>query len=194
MGIHSVNELEHQKSRGVFLDRDGVINRAVVRDGKPYSPATLKELEILPDASSALADLKGCGFLLLVITNQPDVGRGLQQRDVVEGINQTLASALPLDAVLVCYHSDEDACDCRKPRPGMLLRAARDWDLDLARSFMIGDRWRDIEAGHNAGCITVLIDRDYQEVAPASPPHVRVKSLREAADWILKSVAQGVGL
>jgi D-glycero-D-manno-heptose 1,7-bisphosphate phosphatase len=176
------------------LDRDGVINRAVVRDGKPYPPATLEELEILPDASSALSDLKGCGFRLLVITNQPDVGRGLQQRDVVEGMHQILASALPLDAVFVCYHSDEDACDCRKPRPGMLLRAARDWDLDLARSFVIGDRWRDIEAGHNAGCITILIDRDYQEVAPASPPDVRVKSLREAADWILRSLAQGVGL
>ncbi len=189
-----MTELSHQKLRGVFLDRDGVINRAVVRDGKPHPPATLEELEILPDASSALSDLKDCGFLLLVITNQPDVGRGLQQRDVVERMNQILVSALPLDAVFVCYHSDDDACDCRKPRPGLLVRAARDWDLDLARSFVIGDRWRDIEAGHNAGCITVLIDRDYKEPAPACQPDVRVKSLREAADWILRSAAQGGGL
>jgi D-glycero-D-manno-heptose 1,7-bisphosphate phosphatase len=178
----------------VFLDRDGVINRAVVRDGKPCSPANIEELEILPDASSALLDLKDCGFILLVITNQPDVGRGLQQREVVEEMNQIVASALPLDAIFVCYHSDEDACDCRKPRPGLLLRAARDWNLNLAQSFMIGDRWRDIEAGHNAGCTTVLIDRDYQEPAPACQPDVRVKSLREAADWILESAAQGGGL
>ena len=189
-----MTDLPHQKQRGVFLDRDGVINRAVVRDGKPYSPATLEELEILPDAPSALADLKGRGFILLVITNQPDVGRGLQPREVVERMNQVLASSLPLDAVFVCYHSDEDACDCRKPRPGLLLRAARDWDLDLARSFVIGDRWRDIEAGHNAGCLTIWIDRDYQEPPPACPPNARVKSLREAADWILRSAAQEGGL
>ena len=148
----------------------------------------------MPDASSALSDLKHSGFLLLVVTNQPDVGRGLQQRDVVERMNQTLASALPLDGVFVCYHSDADACDCRKPRPGLLVRAARDWNLDLARSFMIGDRWRDIEAGHNAGCTTILLDCDYQETPPAFEPDVRVKSLREAADWILRSAAQGDGL
>jgi D-glycero-D-manno-heptose 1,7-bisphosphate phosphatase len=194
VGIHKVTELSRQKRRGVFLDRDGVINRAVVRDGKPHPPATVEELEILPDASSALSDLKNSGFLLLVITNQPDVGRGLQQREVVERMNQILASALPLDAVFVCYHTDDDACDCRKPRPGMLVRAAREWDLDLARSFMVGDRWRDIEAGHNAGCLTVLIDRNYQEIGPACQPDVRVKSLREAADWILRPAAQGGGL
>jgi D-glycero-D-manno-heptose 1,7-bisphosphate phosphatase len=135
--------------------------------------------------------LKRFGFLLLVVTNQPDVARGLQKRDVVEQMNQTLASALPLDGVFVCYHSDDDACDCRKPRPGLLIRAARDWDLDLMRSFMVGDRWRDVEAGHNAGCITIFIDRDYQEAAPGCEPDVRVKSLREAADWILRSAAQG---
>jgi D-glycero-D-manno-heptose 1,7-bisphosphate phosphatase len=106
-------------------------------------------------------------------------------------MNQTLASALPLDGVFVCYHSDDDACDCRKPRPVLLVRAARDWNLDLARSFMIGDRWRDIEAGHNAGCTTLLIDRDYKETAPACPPDVRVRSLREAADWILRTAAKG---
>jgi D-glycero-D-manno-heptose 1,7-bisphosphate phosphatase len=102
-------------------------------------------------------------------------------------MNRFLASALPLDGVFVCYHSDEDACDCRKPLPGLLVRAARDRGLDLARSFVIGDRWRDIEAGHNAGCVTILIDRAYKEKAPACEPDVRVKSLREAADWILMS-------
>jgi D-glycero-D-manno-heptose 1,7-bisphosphate phosphatase len=178
----------NQKLRAVFLDRDGVINRAIVRDGRPYPPATLEELEILPDASSALADLKDGGFLLLLITNQPDVARGLQRREVVGQINQVLASALPLDGVFVCYHSDNEVCDCRKPRPGLLEQAGRDRGIDLARSFVVGDRWRDIDAGHNAGCTTVLIDRDYKERAPAHQPDARVKSLREAADWILRSV------
>jgi D-glycero-D-manno-heptose 1,7-bisphosphate phosphatase len=194
VGIHKAAELSDRKLRAVFLDRDGVINRAVVRDGKPYAPATLEELEILPGASSALSDLKDCGFLLLVITNQPDVGRGLQQREVAERMNQFLTSALPLDGVFVCYHSDDDACDCRKPRPGLLLRAARERDLDLARSFVIGDRWRDIEAGHNAGCTTILIDRGYKETPPLCQPDVSVKSLREAADWVVTSASQGGGL
>ena len=144
--------------RAVFLDRDGVINRAIVREGKPYPPATLEELQILPDASSALADLKDGGYLLLLITNQPDVGRGRQRREVVEQMNQALASALPLDGVFVCYHSDHDACHCRKPQPGLFVQAAVDWEIDLARSFVIGDRWRDIDAGYNAGCTTILID------------------------------------
>jgi D-glycero-D-manno-heptose 1,7-bisphosphate phosphatase len=183
----------NQKLRAVFLDRDGVINRAIVREGRPYPPATLEELEILPDASSALADLKNCGFLLLLITNQPDVSRGRQRREVVEQMNQVLASVLPLDGVFVCYHSDSDACDCRKPQPGLLVQAARDREIDLARSFVIGDRWRDIDAGHNAGCTTILIDRDYQERAPAHEPDVRVKSLREAADWILRPAPQEDG-
>jgi D-glycero-D-manno-heptose 1,7-bisphosphate phosphatase len=178
----------------VFLDRDGVINRAMLQDGRPYPPATFEELEILPDVSSALSDLKDCGFLLVVITNQPDVGRGLQQRDVAERMNQMLTSALPLDAVFVCYHSDSDQCDCRKPRPGLLLRAANEREIDLARSFVIGDRWRDIDAGHNAGCITILIDRGYKERGPARQPDARVKSLREAADWILRSARQESGL
>ena len=186
--------LPNQKLRAVFLDRDGVINRAVVRDGRPYPPATLEELEIMPDASSALADLKDGGFVLLLVTNQPDVGRGRQRREVVEQMNQVLSSVLPLDGAFVCYHSDQDACDCRKPQPGLLVRAARAQEIDLARSFVIGDRWRDIDAGHNAGCTTILIDRDYQERSPVHEPEVRVKSLREAADWILRSAPPEDGL
>ena len=177
--------------RAVFLDRDGVINRAVVQDGRPYSPASLEELEILSDAPAALADLKGRGFLLIVVTNQPDVARGKQRRETVEQINQVLASSLGLDRILVCYHSGEDECDCRKPLPGLLLRAARDHGIDLRQSFMVGDRWRDIDAGHNAGCKTVLVDHRYQERGPTREPDARVKSLREAADWIVRSVSKG---
>jgi D-glycero-D-manno-heptose 1,7-bisphosphate phosphatase len=179
VGIGAVN-------RAVFLDRDGVLNRAVVRGGKPYPPSSLTELEILPGVAEALTDLKQRGFLLLVITNQPDVARGTQTREAVEELHRALARALPLDGFFVCYHDDKDDCVCRKPRPGLLLEAAWLCAIDLSRSFLIGDRWRDIEAGSNAGCATVLIDYGYAERAPAKEPQARVKSLRQAADWILR--------
>ena len=169
-----------------------MINRAIVREGRPYPPAGPAELEILPGVAKALAELKQRGFLLFVVTNQPDVGRGTQRREIVELMHQTLAAASSLDNILSCYHSGEEACDCRKPLPGLLLKAARDYGIDLAQSFMVGDRWRDVEAGRNAGCKTILLDLAYQERGPAREPDVRVKSLREAAGWILESLAAGV--
>jgi len=176
-----------KRFRAVFLDRDGVVNRAVIRDGKPFPPASLEELEITPGTESALQDLKKRGFKLIIVTNQPDVARGLTSQAAVEKINQALATSLSLDDVFVCYHSDENNCDCRKPKPGMLLEAAQKHNIDLSRSYMVGDRWRDIDAGHNAGCKTILVDSGYNERAPARPPEARVRSLREAADWILQS-------
>jgi D-sedoheptulose 7-phosphate isomerase len=176
--------------RAVFLDRDGVIVRALVRDGKPFPPASLEAVEVLPEVPAALRRLKDRGFELLVVTNQPDVARGTLDRDTVERIHAKLASSLPLDEILVCYHSDEDRCPCRKPKPGLLLDAGQKRGLDLTASFMVGDRWRDVEAGHNAGCKTILIDYGYQEKAPAQPPHVRVASLSEAADWIIEHSSQ----
>ncbi len=171
----------------VFLDRDGVINRAVVRDGKSFPPSGVKELELLPEVASSLHDLKAHGFALFVITNQPDVSRGTQTRNAVEAIHQALVASLPIDDIFVCYHDDADGCTCRKPNPGMLLEAQRKHNIDLSRSFMVGDRWRDIDAGHAAGCKTVLIDYGYRERKPAQPPEATVRSLREAADWILCS-------
>jgi D-glycero-D-manno-heptose 1,7-bisphosphate phosphatase len=170
----------------VFLDRDGVINRALVRNGRPYPPASIKEFEILPGVAEACAKLKQAGFLLVVATNQPDVGRGTMRLETVETIHAHLRRELPVDRVEVCYHPGQGAseCDCRKPRPGMLLRAARELGIDLRRSFMVGDRWRDIDCGHAAGCTTILIDYAYDE-ALRQPPDHRVKSLREAADMIL---------
>jgi D-glycero-D-manno-heptose 1,7-bisphosphate phosphatase len=147
----------------------------------------MKELELLPDVASSLHDLKAHGFALFVITNQPDVSRGTQTRDAVEAIHRELASSLPIDDIFVCYHDDADHCACRKPNPGMLLEAQRKHNIDLSRSFVIGDRWRDIDAGHAAGCKTVLIDYGYRERKPARPPEATVRSLREAADWILCS-------
>jgi D-glycero-D-manno-heptose 1,7-bisphosphate phosphatase len=173
-------------AHAVFLDRDGVINRALVRDGRPYPPSTLAEFEILPGVAEACARLKQSGFLLVVATNQPDVGRGTMSRDTVESLHASLCRALPLDRVEVCYHPGKGAseCDCRKPKPGMLLRAARELNIDLQRSFMVGDRWRDIDCGHAAGCTTFLVDYGYAEPL-RRPPDRRVKSLAEAADVIL---------
>jgi len=169
----------------VFLDRDGVLNRALVRDGKPFPPSSPQELELMPGVALSLLDLKARGFALFVISNQPDVARGTLTRQAVQSIHQTLLSALPIDDIFVCYHDDADHCACRKPLPGLLLEAQRKHNIDLSRSFVVGDRWRDIDAGHNAGCKTVLIDYGYNERKPARPPDATVRSLREAADWIL---------
>jgi D-glycero-D-manno-heptose 1,7-bisphosphate phosphatase len=179
------------KSRAVFLDRDGVINRVVVREGKPFPPATLQELEILPGVPEALHQLKQHGYKLVVVTNQPDVRRGTQSQATVEAMHQALSARLPLDDILVCYHTDQDKCDCRKPLPGMLLEAARKHNIDMATSFMVGDRWRDIEAGYNAGCRTILIDYGYSERPPDHASDFRARSLHEAADWILCSTPIG---
>lgn len=170
-------------ARAVFLDRDGVLNRTVVRAGKPYPPATLDEVEFLPGVRPALERLRQAGFLLVVVTNQPDVGRGVTPKEVVDAINARLRQELPLDDVRVCYEGDE-GCPNRKPNPGMLLAAAAEHGIDLADSFMVGDRWRDVEAGRRAGCAAVFIDYGYQEQQPDSPDHV-CSSLAEAADWIL---------
>lgn len=172
-----------ERPRAVFLDRDGVINRTVLRAGKPHPPATVEEVEVLPGVPEALSRLRDKGFRLIVVTNQPDVARGTQSRGVVEAINAALRASLPLDEFRVCYHDDKDGCACRKPAPGMLLEAAREGGLDLAASYMVGDRWRDIEAGERAGCRTIFIDHGYRETQPRRF-HAKVQSLAEAADWI----------
>jgi len=189
VGVHGGDAV---RNKAVFLDRDGVLNQAVVRNGKPYPPANAAELVLAPDAKAALRELKAQGFLLLVVTNQPDVAKGITTRATVEEINQKLASELPVDDVFVCYHQDKDQCDCRKPRPGMILEGARKHNVDLAESFMVGDRWRDVEAGQNAGCRAVFIDGGYEEQQPARPADARVHSLKEAADWILEACRKGV--
>jgi D-glycero-D-manno-heptose 1,7-bisphosphate phosphatase len=170
--------------QAVFLDRDGVINRAEVREGKPYPPANLLAMEILPGVPAALQALHAAGWMLIVVTNQPDVARGTTPRAVVEAINTHLDQTLPIDEFRTCYHDSGDGCDCRKPLPGALLAAASEHDIDLGRSFMVGDRWRDVEAGQRAGCKTVFIDYGYAEKQPESCDY-KVQSLQEAATIIL---------
>lgn len=173
--------------RAIFLDRDGVLNEVIVRNGKPYPPAGMADLRIPEGTADALAKLKRGDFLLVVVSNQPDVARGTQKREVVEEMARRLCAVLPLDEVFTCYHDDSDDCACRKPRPGLILDAAKKYRVDLSRSYVVGDRWRDIQAGTTAGCKTIWIDRGYTEAAPASRPDVRVASLDEAVEWILRN-------
>lgn len=168
--------------RAVFLDRDGVINRALVRDGKPYPPASAEDVEILPGVPEALRRLRAAGYRLIVVTNQPDIARGSATAASIEAINERLRQTLPLDEIRVCPHDDTDNCDCRKPKPGLLLQPPAH---DMAASVIVGDRWRDISAGLSAGCgATILIDYGYSETLPDEPT-IRVGSLTEAADWWL---------
>jgi D-glycero-D-manno-heptose 1,7-bisphosphate phosphatase len=174
--------------RAVFLDRDGVLNQVVRRNGRPHPPASHDELQHLPGIPEALHNLKAAGFRLLVVTNQPDVGKGIQRREVVEEMHDHLRRRLPIDDVKVCYHVDADGCACRKPRPGMLLQAAREWGVSLRRSYMVGDRWRDVEAGRAAGCTTVFLQCHYDEKQP-DHPDLCAASLWEASTLILAAEA-----
>jgi D-glycero-D-manno-heptose 1,7-bisphosphate phosphatase len=171
--------------RAIFLDRDGVLNQAIVREGKPYPPDSVAELQLVPGIED-LERLKKLGFLLIVVTNQPDVARGKQSRAAVEGIHQFLGVRLPIDIFETCYHDDVDNCLCRKPKPGLLTQAADEYGIDLSGSYMVGDRWRDVDAGAAAGCRTIWIDYGYRERGPTAPPDARVANVCEAVRWIEK--------
>lgn len=178
------------QARAVFLDRDGVINRATIRNGIPHSPSRVEQLEILPGVKEALLRLRAAGFRLVVVTNQPDVARGRMSRESVESVNAVLSSNLAIDEFRVCFHDDADDCRCRKPRHGMITDAARDAGINIADSYLVGDRWRDIEAGKAAGCATILVDAGHSGDL-LSDPDIRVASLSEAADWILARAPAG---
>jgi D-glycero-D-manno-heptose 1,7-bisphosphate phosphatase len=178
-----------QRRAAVFLDRDGVLNRTTVRDGTPYPPMTMDEVEILPGVREALERLANAGLALIVVTNQPDVARGVQSRETVEQINAYIARQLPmLTAFYVCFHDNADGCNCRKPGPGMLMQAAADHRIDLSQSFMVGDRWSDIVAGAAVGCKTFLLDVPYSQCHRCTPTHV-VADLTDAAERILRSLS-----
>ena len=171
--------------KAVFLDRDGVINRPLIHDGLPYPPNSLDELEILPGVYESLRILGECGFLLIVVTNQPDVGRGIQKKQTVEKMHTFLLNKLPLDVIYVCWHGQDGECDCRKPLPGLLYQAEQDWHIDLKKSFMIGDRWRDIDTGFAAGCKTVFIDYKYDESLKYQPDYI-ANSISDASEQIIQ--------
>jgi D-glycero-D-manno-heptose 1,7-bisphosphate phosphatase len=190
VGISSLVESLHDElgiydmiRYAVFLDRDGVIVKAVLKAGIPHPPMSLSEVILVEGVQEGLLSLKRKGYTLIVVTNQPDVARGRQTRGAVEQIHDHLRKALPLDDIRVCYHDDSDSCPCRKPKPGLLVQAAYDFDIKLASSFMIGDRWRDVEAGQRAGCTCLFIDYGYDERKPVMP-YVPVASTRHAISWI----------
>ncbi len=170
--------------RAVFLDRDGVINEGIVRDGKPYAPQSVDALRLLAGVEQAVGTLKDHGFALVVVTNQPDVRTGVQRREVVEEMHRRLMDWLPLDSIKACYHTDADNCSCRKPKPGMIKQAAEELAIDPEASFMVGDRWRDIGAGNAAGCRSFYIDYGYDERRPDGD-YVTVSDLPEAVEKIL---------
>jgi D-glycero-D-manno-heptose 1,7-bisphosphate phosphatase len=170
----------------VFLDRDGTLNRQIVRGGKPYPPNTIEEFTLFDDAAESCLLLKRAGFALVVATNQPDVGRGTQRREVVEAMHHQLRIWIPeIDRIEVCFDPGRGEPSARrKPAPGMLLEAAEALQIDLSRSWMIGDRWRDVDCGKRAGVRTVLIDFGYQEDLREAPDHV-VRTLGEAVRVVL---------
>lgn len=170
--------------RAVFLDRDGVLNQTTVRDGVTRPPDHLGEFAFLPGVPDAVRRLADAGFALVVVTNQPDVARGVQSRERVEEIHDHLRRELPLLDVLACYHDNGDGCACRKPKPGMLLEAARRWSINLEQSFLVGDRWSDVLAGQAAGCRTVLVHTPYSG-RDRCAPDCCVAGLPEAAAWVL---------
>src|SRR5262245_8345158 len=163
---------ERAMRRAVFLDRDGVLNRAIIRDGRPAAPARLEEFEIESEAVAALPALRAAGFLLIVATNQPDVARGRVPREMVEEMHRRLRAALPLDDIRVCWDVEGPTSRCYKPKPGLLLDAARDHGIDLGQGFMVGERWRGGGAGRAAGCFTIFIDRAYREPLTERPDAV----------------------
>lgn len=172
-------------NRAVFLDRDGVLNEPIVRDGKPYPPHRLEDFRLLPGVERACAALIQAGFRLIVATNQPDVGRGELARELVESMHSKLCEVLPIDRVEVCYDpGGERSSEFRKPNPGMLLRAAESLGIDLKLSYMVGDRWRDIDCGYAAGCRTIFIDRGYRE-SLREQPDLRAIDLPSAVALIL---------
>jgi D-glycero-D-manno-heptose 1,7-bisphosphate phosphatase len=175
--------IDEMKHRGIFLDRDGVINKVIIRDGKVYSPQSKDEFSLVDDAAHAVQALKVAGFKVIVVTNQPDIARCKLSKADFDWMTECVMRETGVDDVVVCPHDDHDRCHCRKPKTGMLVNSAKKWDINLARSYMIGDSWKDIEAGKGAGCTCLLIDAEYNKDFDYQ---LRVKSLSEAAELILK--------
>jgi len=170
----------------VFLDRDGIINRAIVREGRPYPPVRLEDVEILSGSLISLPRLGAFGYILIGVTNQPDVARGLQSCEMVNSINTLIQSRLPVQEIFVCYHDDVDNCNCRKPKPGLILQAAEKYGIDLTQSWMVGDRWKDITSGQAAGLKTIFVDYKYAETFQGIPADFTIKDTAFLTDIILK--------
>jgi len=169
-------------NKGIFLDRDGVINEVIFRGGKkPIAPWNMKEFKLRPGLKEPLAELSKMGYLLFVVSNQPDISKGHVEASVVERMNKIIKESFPIEEVVICPHVDNDACNCRKPKPGMLMELSKRWKINLSESFMVGDSWKDVEAGKSSGCKTILLDKKYNKGVDAD---YRVKDLISAVKMI----------
>lgn len=191
MGKHQVEQ------RAVFLDRDGVLNRPWVFEGRPYPPTSIVDFQLYDDVAAGCARLKDAGFLLIVVTNQPDIGRKTQSRSEVDQMHAKLSAALPmLDRIEICCHAGIDygePCDCRKPKPGMLFRAAEALPINFGASYLIGDRSHDVACAHAAGCRAIFIDRGYSESSPHAPDAI-VSGFAAAVEWLLRDAERAQAL
>ena len=173
-------------NKAIFLDRDGVINQTIIKMGKPRAPYFLEEFVFIPGVRESVAQLKQTGYLLIVVTNQPDVSRGWVSMEQVRVINNYVVQELNVDELKACFHTDKDNCECRKPKPGMLLEAAMRWNIRFQDSFMVGDRYSDVDAGQRAGCKSILVGTG-EENPLKLVPDFHCTDLREASQWILKT-------
>jgi D-glycero-D-manno-heptose 1,7-bisphosphate phosphatase len=171
--------------KAVFLDRDGTLNRLVVRDGRSVSPRSLDDFELYGDAAAAVERLRARGFMTFVVSNQPDIARGLLSAAELDRMTARLRERVSFDDMAFCTHDDADRCHCRKPAPGMIMDLAKRWQVDLKSSFVVGDSWRDMEAGRGAGCMTIFIARDGMDAGTQPASDTRVRDLAGAADYIL---------
>lgn len=173
-------------NKAIFLDRDGVINKTIFKMGKPRAPYTIEEFAFYDGVKEAVQSFKDHGYLIIVVTNQPDVARGWVSMEQVELVNNLVKEHLPVDEIKACFHTDKDQCECRKPKPGMLLEAARVWNIDVSKSFMVGDRLSDVEAGQRAGCKSILVGEGDKVETSYVPDH-HCQDLLSASKWILSN-------
>ena len=151
-----------KKRIAVFLDRDGTLNKAYIEKGLPISPSTFDKLKLLPGVKRSIGKLKKLNFLCILITNQPNVSRGKIKKEIVKKMNNFIKKEIKLDDIFVCYHDDKHNCSCRKPKAGLIIKASKKWGIDAKKSYMIGDRWKDIYAGKKVGCKTIFINNNYK--------------------------------
>ena len=175
------------KNKAIFLDRDGVVNKAIVKNGIPYPPKKLNDLFLYPEINDIISTLKKVGYFIIIVTNQPDVRRGIQKKEIVEKILKIVKLKLNIDSIYTCYHDNHDNCECRKPKSGLLLQASYDFNLDLSKCWLIGDRWKDIDAGQNVVCKTIFIDHNYSERKPYKPTYI-VKKHNQITSIIVSNI------
>ena len=170
-------------NKAIFLDRDGVINKSIIANGKPYAPLLFEDFVFYEDTKKAIVVIQSLDYKTIIVTNQPEINKGNLNHEELKRMNDRIYNELKIDDIFVCEHTSEEDCDCRKPKPGMILNASKKHNIDLSQSFLIGDRYKDIESAHAAGCNSIFIDRKYSEKFP-NKQIKSVSSFYEAAIFI----------